>query len=144
MARFTPLRIVVGSSDCDALGHMNVANYYSYSSLSGREFQRLIGWPPGQANKGRRLSFAVVRAESDFRAEVLEGQAILVTTSVGSIGEKSATFLHQIALEDGTEVYSSVWRSVLMNLDTRRSEYIPDDLRQALQAHLVDDPDLAL
>ena len=138
------MRILVGSADCDALGHLNAVRYFAFSNQSGFAFQEAIGWPAGAVNKGRRYSFAVVRSECDFKAEVLEGQVVLVTTSIGSIGEKSATFLHQITREDGTEVFSSVWRSVLMNLDTRRSEYIPDDLRQALQGHLVDDPDLAL
>lgn len=131
-------RLVVGSADCDALGHMTMARYFSACQTAGFAMQRAMGWPAGEVNKGRRLSFAVVHLESEFLAEVHAGQVILASVGLREIGNRSASFLHRIALEDGRPVFESTWKSALMNLDTRRAEAIPDDMRAAMQDYLVD------
>lgn len=45
---------------------------------------------------GRKLSFAVVRAESDFKSEVLAGEVIFLQTGFQEIGGKSLTFRHRL------------------------------------------------
>ena len=128
-----PYRYVVGSSDCDALGHMNVARYIALCNLAGFEMQRRIGWPPGEPNAGRRYSFAAVHMESDFRGEVHEGEVLLTFAGIDSIGTKSATFDNRIERESGELVFHSLWKSALMDLDTRRAVAVPDDLRAVLE-----------
>lgn len=128
----TPYRYVVGSSDCDALGHMNVARYIAICNLAGSEVLRGIGWPPGDANAGRRYSFAAVHMESDFAGEVHEGETLLAYSGIGLIGTKSATFDNRIHREGGALVFRSLWKSALMDLDTRRAVAVPDDLRAVL------------
>ncbi|MFC6687424.1 acyl-CoA thioesterase [Jhaorihella thermophila] len=132
-----PMRFIVGSRDCDELGHLNVSGYIYYCNRAGSAFMRDIGWPPGQGNGGRRYSFAAVHVVSDYLAEVREGQAILVRAGVAKIGGKSVTFDNRITLEDGTPVFRSLWKSALMDLDTRRAVEVPDDLRSALEVGLV-------
>ncbi|MFC3118036.1 acyl-CoA thioesterase [Jhaorihella thermophila] len=100
-----PMRFIVGSRDCDELGHLNVSGYIYYCNRAGSAFMRDIGWPPGQGNGGRRYSFAAVHVVSDYLAEVREGQAILVRAGVAKIGGKSVTFDNRITLEDGTPVF---------------------------------------
>lgn len=134
-----PMRIVVGTSDCDALGHLNVARYFAFCNQAGFAMQTAIGWPPGGANKGRRYSFAVVHADSQFLSEVHEGQVVLVWPGIREFGTKSATFDNRIDLEDGTPVFRSLWKSALLDLDTRRSVVVPDDLRAALGPYLTTD-----
>ena len=139
MARVHEMRVVVGTSDCDALGHMNVSRYFDFSSRNGREMQAAMGRTPGEVGAdGLRLSFAVVKAESEFLAEVMEGEVLVVRADVVRIGTKSAAFRNRIAREDGTEVFRSVWHSACLNLDTRRAEVIPADWRAALEAFLDD------
>ncbi len=132
-----PMRFIVGSRDCDELGHLNVSGYIYYCNRAGSAFMRAIGWPPGQGNGGRRYSFAAVHVVSDYLAEVREGQAILVRAGVAAIGGKSVTFDNRIMREDGTPVFRSLWKSALMDLDTRRAVAVPDDLRAALEGGLV-------
>lgn len=132
-----PMRFIVGSRDCDELGHLNVSGYIYYCNRAGSAFMRDIGWPPGQGNGGRRYSFAAVHVVSDYLAEVREGQAILVRAGVAKNGGKSVTFDNRITLEDGTPVFRSLWTSALMDLDTRRAVELPDDLRAALEVGLV-------
>lgn len=127
-----PFRYVVGTSDCDALGHMNVARYVALCNLAGTEMQRRIGWPPGQPNAGRRYSFAAVNMQSEFMGEVLEGEVLLTFTGIERIGTKSATFDNRIHRATGEIVFRSLWKSALLDLDTRRAVAVPDDLRTVL------------
>lgn len=138
-----PMRFVVGTRDCDELGHLNVSGYVWYCNRAGSEMMRRIGWPPGQGNDGRRYSFAAVHVVSDYLAEIREGQRILVRPSISAIGTKSATFDNLITLEDGTLAFRSLWKSALMDLDTRRAVAVPDDLRTALDACRTDRADSA-
>ena len=135
-------RYVVGSRDCDALGHLNVSGYYAFCNLAGFALLENVGWKPGAVNAGRRYSFAVLKSRTEFLAEVLAGQAVIVWPLVRDLGGKSAVFDYRIRLEaEGTPVFRSSWVTALMDLDSRRSVTIPDDLRAALRPHLADDPD---
>ena len=131
------MQVVIGSSDCDALGHMNVSRYFALCNQAGFAMQTAIGWPPGAENAGRRYSFAVVHSESDFLAEVHAGEALVVQTGIAEIGNKTADFDNRIARKDGTPVFRSVWKSVLMDLDTRRAVIIPEDLRFSLMRRSI-------
>ncbi|GAG77099.1 unnamed protein product, partial [marine sediment metagenome] len=89
MTQRPTLRLTIGSSDCDVLGHMNSARYFAACNEAGFAMQTAIGWTPGEANNGRRYSFAVVRSEADFLAEVNEGQVLLIYVGISKIGTKS-------------------------------------------------------
>lgn len=134
-------RVVIGTSDCDVLGHMNVASYIALCNRNGFAMQTAMGRIPGDEYEGLRLSFAVVREESDFVAEVLSGETLIVQTNIARIGNKSARFRNRILREDGSLVFDSTWDSVCLNLETRRAEIIPDGFRAALEAYLVPDAD---
>ena len=125
-------RYVVGTQDCDALGHMNVARYIAICNLAGSDMLRRIGWPPGESNAGRRYSFAAVNMQSEFFGEVLEGETLETAVGIDTIGTKSATFDNRIHRADGTLVFRSLWKSALMDLDTRRAVPVPEDLRAEL------------
>lgn len=97
-----------------------------------------MGWTPGSRVDGHLLSFAVVRLESAFDAEVLEGEVLLVRTSITNIGRSLATFRNLILRENGETVFRLDWISVLMNLDARKSASIPDRLHKALEDYQRD------
>jgi len=126
------LRYVVGTQDCDALGHMNVARYIAVCNLAGSDMLRRIGWPPGEPNAGRRYSFAAVNMHSEFFGEVLEGETLETAVGIDTIGNRSATFDNRIYRTDGKLVFRSLWKSALMDLDTRRAVAVPEDLRSTL------------
>ncbi|MCB1364315.1 MAG: thioesterase family protein [Rhodobacteraceae bacterium] len=132
-----PMRFVVGTRDCDELGHLNVSGYVYYCNRAGMALIEAMGWPPGQANRGRRYSFAAVHMVSDYLAELHEGEEIAVHVGISLIGTKSATFDNTITRADGAVVFRSAWKSALMDLDSRRAVTIPDDLRAAMQPHLT-------
>ncbi|MBD3678157.1 MAG: acyl-CoA thioesterase [Rhodobacteraceae bacterium] len=134
-------RAAVNATDCDHLGHMNVSRYFAACSDAMFAIQTALGLGRSAVAGERALSFAVVHAESDFRAELLAGDVMEMETGILSLGTKSALFHHRlIRVEDGTLAFESEFRSVCLNLKTRRAEPIPDDIRAAAAAYMVEKP----
>ena len=122
-------RAVVAPADCDHLGHMNVSRYFAACSDGVISFQIRLGLGPSDLRDGRRLSFAVVRAESDFKAELRAGEVILLRTGIEQIGGKWMQFRHQLVrAEDDFIAFETAFRCVLLDLTTRRAVELPDDV----------------
>ncbi|MCK0104581.1 acyl-CoA thioesterase [Pseudohalocynthiibacter sp. F2068] len=80
MPTMTTFRTVVAPSDCDFLSQMNVSKYFDACSDGVFAMQSELGLTISDVKQGRRLSLAVVHAESDFRAELVVGDVIRVET----------------------------------------------------------------
>jgi acyl-CoA thioester hydrolase len=125
-------RSVVDPSDCDFLGHMNVSKYFAACSDGIFAIQSEMGLTARDMRSGRRLSFAVVHAESEFRSELSAGDAIRLETGILEIGSKSMTFRHRlIRSEDDAIAFQTRFKCVMLNLETRRAEAVPDAVREA-------------
>lgn len=130
MAAMISFRSMVDPSDCDFLGHMNVSRYFSACSDGVFAIQSDMGLTAGDMRAGRRLSFAVVNAQSDFRAELSAGDAIRLETSIVDIGTKSMTFRHRLIRAEGDAVaFETVFKCVMLSLETRKAAEIPEDVR---------------
>ncbi|WGI21092.1 thioesterase family protein [Amylibacter sp. IMCC11727] len=123
----------VRPSDCDALGHMNVARYLDGCSDAGFSLQSVWSLTPEDIRDGRQLAFVVAHADSNFLRELRIGDHIQVRSELIKAGTKSCKVCHHFFLDD-TEVFNSTFTLVLMNLKTRKAEAMPDDLRVSLLA----------
>ena len=131
MPAMISFRSVVDPFDCDFLGHMNVSRYFAACSDGVFAIQSEMGLTANDMRDGRRLSFAVVNAQSDFLAELSAGDGIRLETSVMEIGSKSMTFRHRLIRSEGdTLAFETVFKCVLLSLETRRAAEIPDDVRE--------------
>ncbi|MDF0598209.1 acyl-CoA thioesterase [Psychromarinibacter halotolerans] len=140
MGWFLSYKAAVDPSHCDALGHMNVSRYFAACSDAGFALQGEFGLTARDMREGRRMSFAVVHADSDFRSEVHAGETIFMESGIAAIGGKSMTFRHRLFRADGRQIcFETRFRCALMNLVTRKSEPVPDDIRAAAQAVFVGD-----
>ena len=130
MTAMISFRSVVDPADCDFLGHMNVSRYFSACSDGVFAIQSEMGLTANDMRAGRRLSFAVVRAESDFRAELSAGDAIRLETTVVEIGTKSITFRHRLVRSaDDTTAFETVFKCGMLDLAKRKAAEIPDEVR---------------
>lgn len=130
MASMITYRAVVDPADCDFLGHMNVSRYFAACSDGVFAIQSELGLTASDMRHGRRLSFAVVHAESDFKAELSAGDAIRLETSIMTMGVKSITFRHcLIRSEDNLCAFEARFKCVMLSLETRRSAEIPQEVR---------------
>jgi len=137
MTAMVSFRSVVDPSDCDFLGHMNVSKYFAACSDGVFAIQSEMGLTANDMRKGRRLSFAVVHAESDFRAELSAGDAIRLETSIVEIGTRSLTFRHRLfRAADDAIAFETVFKCVMFDLAGRRAAPIPEDVREKAAAWL--------
>ena len=68
-------RTTVAPADCDHLGHMNVQHYFAAVSDGMFAMMVALGLGPEEIRR-RQLSFAVVRAETDFHRELRAGDVV--------------------------------------------------------------------
>ena len=130
-------RGVVNQADCDHLGHMNVARYYGVCADVGVILQNEIGLTPDDIRHGSRIGMVVVRNESDFKAEILVAEPIIMRSAILEIGGKSMLFHHQLFRADGVMAFDTTQRVVLFDLVNRRAAEIPADVRAKVEAILV-------
>lgn len=131
-------RAVVDPSHCDHLGHMNVSRYFKAVSDGMFAFQTNLGLGLSDVKEGRKLSFAVVRAESDFKSEIIEGEVIALQTAIEEVGNRSAVFRHRlIKVEDNTIAFETRFRCVLLDLEKRKASVIPDDIRRKASEYIA-------
>jgi acyl-CoA thioester hydrolase len=76
------------------------------------------------------MSFAVVRAETDFHNELHAGDVVVLNSTIRRLGTKSATFHHQLknAATDALAM-STEFKCVLLDLENRQATEIPRDIR---------------
>ncbi|MEM6617699.1 MAG: thioesterase family protein [Pseudomonadota bacterium] len=123
----------VRPSDCDPLGHMNVARYFDGCSDAGFYLQGLWTLTPEDITAGRRIAFVVLSAESRFLRELRVGDRIDVRSHLAHMGTKSLRVMHRFFHEDA-HVFETQFTLVLMDLTARAAMVIPPDLRQAIEA----------
>ena len=122
MAFIETYRTVVAPSDCDVLNHMNVSGYFQACSDGVFSLQTNLGLGLSDIRDGRKLSFAVVHAESDFKSEVMVGEVIYMQSGIEEIGGKSIVFRHRLLrAEDDILAFETKFQCVLLDLENRRA-----------------------
>jgi acyl-CoA thioesterase FadM len=136
-AFFETYRAAVAPAHCDHLGHMNVQHYFA--AVSDGMFALMVGLGLGPEDIQRRqISFAVVRAETDFRRELRAGDVVALESALVSVEGNFAVFRHHLKnVATGDVAMSTDFRCVLLDLRTRKAMPIPDDIRAALAGLLA-------
>lgn len=131
MPAIVTYKSIVDPSDCDVLGHMNVSQYFKACGNAGFAIQSELGLTSSDIRSGRKLSFVVVHADSNFYSELTVGDAIRTESGVVEIGTKTAVFRHRLYREEDNKLaFESLFKVVLMDLEKRRAVEIPDDLKK--------------
>jgi acyl-CoA thioester hydrolase len=121
-------RLEVRFRDCDAMGHVNNAVYFTYLEQCRLTFWRQL------TGEGSPLSRVIVaRAECDYRAPALFGDQLEIRLAVGDIGRSSFSLLYEIVkLETGARVAEG--RTVMVTYDyaAGKSVPVPDSTRDLL------------
>jgi acyl-CoA thioester hydrolase len=124
-------RATVAPADCDHLGHMNVQHYFAAVSDGMFAIMSHLGLGPDEIRR-RQMSFAVVRAETDFHRELRAGDLVVLESTVVKVADKSATFRHRLTnAATGKPAMSAEFKCVLLDLEKRQAMTIPEDIRAA-------------
>lgn len=122
-------RLAVRFRDCDAMGHVNHAVYFTYLEQCRLTFWREV---TGAASPHTRVIIA--RAECDYRAPAHFGDELEVGVRVAAIGRSSFTLEYEIVQMPSAEPIA-VGRTVMVAYDyeSARSMPLPDETRALLE-----------
>ncbi len=122
------------SYELDSFGHLNHAVFLNFFEHARFETLAAGGFSPEVITR-RGEGVHVVRIEVDYRAEVLMGDTLDITTRLDSIRNSSMT-LHQVAHRPGDpeHVFAEAKVVAVWIGPERRPVRIPQDVRSALGA----------
>ncbi|MBT5263663.1 MAG: hypothetical protein HOL85_02440 [Rhodospirillaceae bacterium] len=128
-----PFYAVVEPGQCNQLGHMKVEHYFAAVSELTHSAMIELGLESGDTDQPQ-MSFAVVHAETDFKAGLVAGDEFRLSFGVASIGTKSATFTYLMErVSDGVVAFETSFKTALIGNDDGKAHEIPGDIRQALE-----------
>jgi acyl-CoA thioester hydrolase len=112
-------RLAVRFRDCDAMGHVNHAVYFTYF-----EQCRLTGWRELTGAPHPHTRVIIARAECDYRAPALFGDELEVRMNVGAIGNSSFTLVYEIVnVSSGQKVADG--KTVMVSYDYQAGKSVP-------------------
>jgi acyl-CoA thioester hydrolase len=130
-------RLEVRFRDCDALGHVNNAVYFTYLEQTRfAHWRALWGFGPGE-RPGSQLpegmpGVILAHAECDFRRPARYGQQLEIRLRVPHVGRTSFRYEYQIVDEEGRPVADAKTIQVMYDYQAGRSVTIPDEIRRLL------------
>ena len=128
-------RLSVRFRDCDAMGHVNHAVYFTYF-----EQGRLTFWREVTGTPSPHTRVIIARAECDYRAPAHFGDELEVRVKVGPIGRSSFTLEYEIVQVAGATLVAT-GRTVMVSYDYAAGTSVPlPDVTRALLERLGSDP----
>src|ERR1700704_3543559 len=104
-------RLSVRFRDCDAMGHVNHAVYFTYL-----EQCRLTYWRELTGTPSPHTRVIIARAECDYRSPAHFGDELEVRVGIGDIGRSSFTLRYEIVQAgDGRQVATG--KTVMVSYD---------------------------
>ena len=122
-------RLSVRFRDCDAMGHVNHAVYFTYF-----EQCRLTCWREQTGAPSPHARVIIARAECDYRAPAHFGDELEIRLEVGEIGRSSFTLKYQI-VQAGSGALVAVGGTVMVSYDYAASQTVelPAATRELLE-----------
>ncbi len=123
--------MIVRFNDCDVLGHMNNAVYFTYFEESRRELFRIFN--PDLNTKKWNLIVASTRC--DFLKEAHYAQKLTIYSWVSKLGKSSFEVDHAMVDEQGN--WMARGRVTMLGYDYDEKKAVPmsDEIREALLQH---------
>lgn len=127
-------RMPVRFGDTDPAGLVYYPNLFHYCHVAMEEFfADQCGVSYYQLITVDRIGFPTVSVQSEFNHPLVYGDEVEIQIGVLSVGRSSLSLLYRLhRAADGLVCAESRQIHVAMNLDTRNSVAIPDQLREAL------------
>ena len=122
-------RLAVRFRDCDAMGHVNHAVYFTYL-----EQCRLTFWRELTGGPSPHTRVIIARAECDYRAPAHFGDELEIRLNVGEIGRSSFGLTYEIAKAASGRLVAG-GKTVMVSYDyaAGTSTTLPDATRELLQ-----------
>lgn len=112
-------RLTVRFRDCDAMGHVNHAVYFTYLEQCRLTFWREVTGMPSPQTR-----VIIARAECDYRAPAHFGDELEVRLGVGTIGRSSFVLEYEI-VPVGTDRQVAAGKTVMVSYDYEAGRPVP-------------------
>ena len=122
-------RLAVRFRDCDAMGHVNHAVYFTYL-----EQGRLMFWRELTGTPSPHTRVIIARAECDYRSPAHFGDELEVRIRIGEVGRSSFTLTYDI-VDAASERLVASGKTVMVGYDyeARSSMRLPEATRSLLE-----------
>lgn len=120
----------------DLLGHMNIMWYTHLVHLANFNFYDKIEFGKIYHTQSGRGSFAL-EEHTRYLAEILVGESVTIYTRMLGVGRKTFHHMHFIVKDEG-EILATTTEmlSVHVDMETRLSSPLPDEIAQRFRAYL--------
>jgi acyl-CoA thioester hydrolase len=112
-------RLSVRFRDCDAMGHVNHAVYFTYL-----EQCRLTYWRELTGTPSPHARLIIARAECDYRSPAHFGDELEVRLNIEAIGRSSFTLAYEI-VKSGSEQPVAHGRTVMVSYNYAAGAVVP-------------------
>ncbi len=114
------------------MGHVNNAVFLSYLEVARTAyFKDVFGVP-----RFNDVDFILARAEIDFKAPVLVGDALEVSIRASAVGTKSFRFAYEVKrVGDGVVVATAETVQAMFDYERHRTKPLSDEQRARILAH---------
>ena len=126
-------RIEVRFRDCDAMGHVNNAVYFTYFEQARIVLADTLGLRRSLEQAG--LGLILAHASCDYRAQVVFGDTVDIGVAVTAIGRSSFTGEYEIRrVKDDSVVATGKSVQVVFDYTAGKTIVIPDVFREKLES----------
>lgn len=125
----TSLQLIVRPTEIDVNGHVNNAKYLEYLEWGREEWYEAENLQY-DVLKQLGVQTVTVNITINYRHECLQGDQLTVTTSPQSIGRSSFVLAQEIHNGNGVLCADASVTIVTIDVATRKSRPVPDELRQ--------------
>ncbi len=122
--------------DTDAAGLLFFGHQFKMAHDAYESFMEQIGFAFAGIIRDSDFLVAIVRAEADFTAQLNVGDRLEIDLSAEKLGETSYTLAYELKKADGSVAGAVRTVHVCIDKTTRQKRPLPEELRQALEAHL--------
>jgi acyl-CoA thioester hydrolase len=112
-------RLTVRFRDCDAMGHVNHAVYFTYF-----EQGRLTFWREVTGTPSPHTRVIIAHAECDYRSPAHFGDELEVRVGVGVVGRSSFTLIYEIG-HIGSDRLVASGNTVMVSYDYENGVSVP-------------------
>jgi acyl-CoA thioester hydrolase len=133
-------RGAVYPSQCDHMGHMNVAWYVAKFDEATWQLFAAIGLTRSRL-RTENLGMAGVEQHIEYKHELFPGDVVTVRSTVLEVKDKVLRFEHEMTNDETGEVAART-RLVAVHIDVvkRKARSLPEDVRERARALLASAP----
>jgi acyl-CoA thioester hydrolase len=130
-------RGAVYPSQCDHMGHMNVATYVAKFDEATWQLFAAIGLGPSRL-RAERIGMAGVEQQIQYKRELFAGDVVTVTSTILEVKDKVIRFAHEMRNDDTGEMAATmIVVAVHLDRETRKARSLPADVREGAVAMIA-------